>query len=128
MNLLTLTQKEQIQTLSQRWCEKYFILKSGGNYTPGWAKGNLNQNGWYLFPGIDTQEYYNRLLALPENATREDVVTILGENWTREWIEMLQCYECKMEREEIVELCDCEEEGPVHLCKNCLQKALDLFS
>lgn len=99
------TKQEQIATVAARWNESYKIQ-----------------------PSENATGIYERLSALPQNATEAQVSAIVGaSSWVMTYWIRNACAVCGQDVPVTVELApECPECGTMLICPDCLRKALAL--
>lgn len=137
------TWREAIDDAAKKWKEHYHWQtqhEAGGRASPEWIARNVGDNGWIRIEnwrgpdggiaGLDTEWFYNQLLSLPDDATDENIVAILGDcNFARSILGMSVCDICAQKVEEIVFLNSrCDECGGVYLCRPCILKLAEISS
>jgi len=104
-------------------------LKTKRNLIAGVAEAYKHRHyrgRWFKYRDYDPEPRYKQLLALPEDATEEQIVAIIGERHL--YLTENVCNECEQD----VEVTVCLGEEPDYesctawICPECLEKALEL--
>jgi len=84
------------------------------------------ESGWFRYQDSDPKVEYKQLLALPNDATEEQVVAIVGSNV---WTENI-CSHCGQDVEATVRLGEEPEyeSRTAWICPECLRKAVELVT
>ena len=105
-----ITTRERIATVAERWKKQYYH----------------GSNGWIFTTSGPSNDVYKQLRTLPESATEQDVIDIIGNtSWTR-----LTCDECGANVASLIIIGQPPdiESDTAAVCLDCLQKATALLA